>query len=234
MGANHQALLMAGAGSSPNPDTLLLCNFDATNGDQSFLDESMYARTLTGNSNCQLSSTRSPFGGTSLKINKQNNGAIITADVASLALGANEPFTMETTVYYVSSTAFAQSPLLMLWGRGAIYDELRNFSSSAKFAYNSEQFGDQEPSPIAYTANAWVHVAITYDGTNIKRWVDGSLVFTTARTFGASVSGAIQLAGAVGSSGSPDATEVYMGPTRFSRGCLYTTTFTPPSANFTS
>jgi len=213
-------------------ESLLIANFEGSNGDTSFTDSSAYARTLTGNSNCKLSSTRSPFGTTSLKIDKYNNGAIITATTSDLGLAANESFTMETWIYYVSSFNSSASPTLMLWGRGSVHDELRNTTNTAKFQYNSEQFGDQEVTPIAYSSGAWVHVALTYDGVNITRWVGGSSVFTVARTFGANATGTIQLAGNAGTPGASDGTEIYMGPTRISRGCLYTTTFTPPTSNF--
>jgi hypothetical protein len=42
---------------------------------------------------------------------------------------------------------------------------------------NGEAYGT-----AALTANTWTHLAVTYDGTNLRFYVNGTLIITNART----------------------------------------------------
>lgn len=229
-----------GAGEAVTPviSTLLL-HFDGADGSTTITDSSSLAHSSTGNSNAKLSTTRSKFGSASLKINKADGGGGIVfgphADYARTS--SNEHFTVECWVYIVANENSTAAPLMMryqdnnsVWDHAAVYG-----ISPTKLAYDNEVFGDPM-TPAAITKNAWVHVAMVFDGTDLVTWVDGAEFSRVSRSIAStSTTGTIYIGGISGSPGSADTTEVYIDEVRFVLGqAVYTSSFTPPTAAFTS
>lgn len=214
----------------------LLLHFEGTDGSTTIDDSSQYARTLTGNANCCISTTRSKFGSSSLKVTQGNSGGLQIATHADFARTLNQPWTVECWIYHIASENTTASPPIFHWVgvSGPTYDQLNQYSNSPKLAYENEQFGAEEASPVAYSSNQWIHIALTYDGTTLKRWKDGVLDFSWTGNRGAFATGAISIGGSVGGSlDVADTTHFYIDELRFVIGtCIYTGAFTPPTAPF--
>lgn len=214
----------------------LLLHFEGSNGSTSITDSSQFARSLTGNTNCCISTTRSKFGSSSLKVTQVNSGGIpITAD-ANLTRTSNQPWTLEFWLYTVAMED-GQVCTLVQWSKGGTADYALHYKTSGttKQQYANEGFGDEEPVGVVYSTGAWHHIAYTFDGTTVTRWKDGvsDATFTNGR--GAFATNADLYIGGdfSGSVGSADATEYYIDELRLVIGtCIYTTTFTPPTAPF--
>lgn len=215
---------------------VLICNFSGTPGATTFLDEGPYNFTLTGNAAHQLSNAQSMLGTTSMSVTlSQGTGSagVLTAASANAGLTANEPFTMECYVYIVLSSAVS-FPLLE-WFHGSTARDRYQLQggATATAAYENEQFGSEETFPPSIPMNQWVHTALSYDGATVRRWVNGALVASFAsRSFSNASNGQLLIGGLFSDSGSTAAMQIYVGPTRFSRGCRYVSAFTPPAVPF--
>lgn len=89
-------------------------------------------------------------------------------------------------------------------------------------------------STVIINNDVWHHLAVTYDGSNVRLWVDGALAKTYAR---ASSTMSISSAGtsAIGGLGATTSVD-WVGAVdevRISNVVRYTATFTPPAAAFT-
>lgn len=179
-----------------------------------------HATTSTGSPT--ISMTQSRFGsgalyidsGTSLKINS----------TATLNLDGLVPFTFEFWVYNtrdhynVSFISMRDTPvycpLVVMKGW-----TLKGNSTLTGFTILT-------PSPTV-PLNQWAHVAIVGDGTNIKEYINGVLVITTAHPNWSAGNNLLNIGQ------DPEDTFVgYMNDFRFSNTAIYTANFTPPTSPF--
>lgn len=221
------------AGDADWAGVVLLLHCDGSDGDTSIPDSSSYARTGTGNTTLKLSTTRSKFGSASLKATRHDPGGLVFGPHADFLLGTNEAFTIECWVYAVTTESFTAAPILIRWGRsgGTKHDHMALYGTTPKLMVDNDAFGDPMTA-VTITANAWHHVATTFDGTNETLWIDGSSAASFARSFTSSTDGTLYVGGYT-DSGAADTTEVYIDEVRVTKGvCRYTATFTPPSSEF--
>jgi len=177
--------------------------------------------TLTGSP--AISMTQSKFGngalyidaGTSLKINS----------TSTLNLDGLVPFTFEFWVYNTRDTINAAfismrampvyCPLIVMKGW--------------TFKGNSTLTGWTILTPsTAVPLNQWAHVAIVGDGTNIKEYINGVLVITTAHPNWSNGNNFLNIG-----QDAEDSFVGYMNDFRFSDSAVYTANFTPPTAALT-
>ena len=177
--------------------------------------------TLTGSP--AISMTQSKFGngalyidsGTSLKINS----------TATLNLDGLVPFTFEFWVYNTRdhyNVAFISMretpvvcPLVVMKGWTII-------GNSTLTSWTILTPSTTVP------LNQWAHVAIVGDGTNIKEYINGVLVITTAHPNWSAGNNLLNIG-----QDSEDTFVGYMNDLRFSNTAIYTANFTPPTAALT-
>lgn len=212
-------------------NVVLLLHFDGSDGSTTITDSSQFARSGTGNANCALSTTRSKFGTASLKVSQRDTGGIVFGPHADFAVGTGEAYTLECWVYAVTTVASTITPVLIHWDRaGTFSDRLKLYNTPPKVQGDTEAFGDQM-TPATITANAWVHLAYVFDGTNVHVYVDGTSVASWVRSDSGQATGTFYIGGNVGSGS--EAIEVYIDEVRVTIGTArYTGTFTPPTAAF--
>lgn len=217
--------------STPDPDyenVVLYLPCNGSDGSTTIPDLSKFARTGTGNANLKLSTTRSKFGTASLKASQRDTGGVVFGPSADFAIGTDVPYTMECWVYIVTTVNFTSTPDLIYWNRNATFrDRLIIYGLPQKVTGDTEAFGDQM-TPVSVSANQWVHLAYTFDGTTANVWVDGTSVGSWARSGSGQPTGTFTIGG--NSGGGTDAIEVYMDEIIVMTGVArYTGPFTPPT-----
>ena len=151
-----------------NVQLLLHCN--GTNGSTTFTDSSQNGLTVTANGNSQISTAQFKFGGASAYFDGASNG--IQAQNSALIIGTGE-FTIEMW-FYASSLDGG-----LTYGGGNISGgyELGLYTSGLEFWTFG---GSVVLTTTAPSTNAWHHVAITRDSSNVLRmFVDGALADST-------------------------------------------------------
>jgi hypothetical protein len=214
-------------------NVVLLLDCEGSDGDTSIPDLSNFARTGTGGTDIKLSTTRSKYGSSSLKVTSREPTGLAFGAHADFSRTNNQPWTMECWVYVVNSENFTSAPVLIYWAdNNAVSDAFSVYGNTPQLDISTS--GTGEPSPTTISKNVWVHVASTFDGTNETFWVDGVSIGLFARSIGASATGTLYVGGFTGSVAT-DTTEVYIDEVRVTLGVArYTATFTPPAAAFPS
>jgi len=150
-----------------NVQLLLHCN--GTNGSTTFTDSSQNGLTVTANGNSQISTAQYKFGGASAYFDGSSNG--IQAQNSALITGTGQ-FTVEMW-FYASSL---DGGLMHSGNLNGGY-ELGLYTDGLKFwTYN----GGDVLTTTAPSTNAWHHVAVTRDSSDVLRmFVDGVLADST-------------------------------------------------------
>jgi len=199
-----------------NVQLLLHCN--GTNGSTTFTDSSQNGLSLSANGNSQISTAQFKFGGASAYFDGANS--TISVQDSVLVTGTGQ-FTIEMW-FYASST---DGGLVNSQNVNGGYELIHRNSELKFWAYNS---GDVLVA-TAPSLNAWHHVAVTRDASNVLRmFVDGTLVdsatnftewlFKNSLTIGSSRTGFYDFDG-------------YIDDFRLTTGVArYTAAFTPPTA----
>jgi hypothetical protein len=207
--------------------TLLLPG-NGTNGAQNntFLDSSSNAFTITRNGNT-TQGTFTPFSQTGWGNYFDGSGDYLTSSIGSISSGAS--FTFEFWAYFtgsltanvryfdLNSYAFAAQNLVyrvsgVSTGTGAVQVSM-NGSQGASV------------NNVAKT-NSWQHHAISYDGTTLSIWVDGTRVISYTPT-----AGGLLTSIALGSSAA--AAEYFTGYISNFRLVIGSTVYTPSSTTIT-
>lgn len=193
---------------------LALLHFDGANGTTAFADSSTYAATWATNAGAPVLSTGwSKFGSASLLA---GNGAEIRVSAGAPSLATGAPFTYDFWFNLVSASS------------GTAQFTLGDFG--AEYNCTTQQFGltgntEVLSSAIAIAAGAAHHLAVTFDGTTAKLWLDGSLILSTTAI--SPQAGGLPEIGA--SSAGP---QFYIDEFRCVNYVAYTATFTPPTAPY--
>ena len=231
MAAIQQALLMLSAPTGPyTGNKLLHCSFEGTNGDTSWPDLSPFARTIIGNTDLQLSSARSKWGTTSLRMTSKDPDAIILSGTEWGRATAQRPYSIAFWLWHTTSENFTAAPIITRWVIGSQADSIAQYSSLPYLQYGNEGFGD-EMAPAIYTSGQWVYVFCGFDGTTTYLAIDGVIVYSALRSLSAATSGTFYLGGLNASGTGTDATQMYISDLLvLDNQCLYTAAFTPPTA----
>lgn len=207
-----------GGGSDPNfSSVVLLLSMDGSNGSTTFTDSSSYGRAVTANSNAQISTAQSKYGGASGSFD--GNGDYLATSVSGGLGGGN--FTLEFWYYKTADSGYLFNSRTN--GTGSDGFDLRH---DLRATTTSAQIFEARTVPL----NEWVHVAIARSGSALLLFINGTLVSTVTRS--TNFSGADIRIG-----GSPYGNTGYLtgfiDDFRITVGIArYTANFTPPTAPF--
>jgi hypothetical protein len=230
----------AGSAESPycNPhytQVALQADFEGANAATASSDLSSHARTLTGTAlYAALSTTRSKFGGSSLKITNKTSNGVAIARHADFAYTTTTPWTFGLWFYVDTWGAPASFQLVDVYDSVGGQDwwvGVYGASGSLHLSWNFGAGGAPTGSHVV-SQGGWHYLEIvndgTYTGNYIKGFLDGALDFTVggsgAGTF------AIYLGGyhAYGAASSADGYVVYIDEAVFTIGtALHSADFTP-------
>lgn len=219
----------------------LQLSFDGSDGATSTTDDSRWNGTISFFGNAQLDTAQSKFGGSSLLLDG-------TGDYVSLATsprfwfsmaGYNSPFTIEGFFRWNADPSSFQH-LVGLWsvtGDEKSWD-LRYDGAGNELEFAMSVDGSTTLTDIAFswtpTLNTWYHIAVDFDGSKYRLYLDGTMVGSSTTIRSLYPSKSVVALGARGS----DATEYFNGwveEVRVVRGAaIYATDsgFTPPTEAF--
>lgn len=217
--------------------TTLLLHGNGTNGGQNntFQDSSTNNFTITRNGNT-TQGTFSPFSQTGWSNYFDGSGDYLnTTSSANLNLGASN-FTVEfwvnpsaltnearmVTVEVTSSTTVG----IIMGGGGA-------GGSNTDIQVNQLGTGTRISAASVLSVGSWFHVAVTYNGTTSTLWVNGVSKGTYSGNVYPNSNSYVTIGGSINYSNATF--NGYLSNVRVLKGtCLYTTTFTPPTAPLTA
>ena len=205
-----------------DPNLVLLMPFTTTSG---FADvANNHAITVIGSPT--ISTAQSKFGAGSLRVTSGNY--LIINSTSTLDMSGKKPFTFECWVYLTSGHSSLGGILSMR--SSAVYCPLV-VKDDRTFIGNDSLNGWSFLSGGVVGRNTWSHVAIVFDGTNVRLYVNGTFDNPIISTrphpswpvgdrflnVGYDVDGA---------------TDGYINDLRISDSAVYTANFTPPTSPF--
>jgi hypothetical protein len=213
---------------------LLHCN--GTNGSTVLTDE--YGATWTLSGNAQLSTTTPKFGSACLLLD--GNGDYATSSTISFLRNlTSADFTIELFARREGAGTGDRTIFDMRAGTdSANFDcNLRwNASGVLQFYSNANGGGSAILTYTwAFTTATWYHIAVTRNGSAWNIWIDGVSVnnATNSGTFNNGTAPAVRI-GADSFGSASDFLHARVDEVRIKAGqCIYTETFTPPTAEFT-
>jgi hypothetical protein len=189
--------------------------------------------------NAQISTTQSKFGGSSMAFDGSGDRLTIPFTNDFLELGINgQNFTVEAWIYPTNTMASAGQMLSK--GGGAASWSTSNgaqyqwgiLNSAAYWSWNSSGSALQITNGNV-TLNAWQHLAVTYDGTTTRTFLNGVLQATSTSPYTAPTTRNVQYIGMTQSGGFTQEYYGYIQDLRITKGIArYTAAFTPPTAAF--
>lgn len=227
-------------GGVPFSSVSLLLHMDGTNGSTTFTDNSGTPKTVTANNGAAISTAQSKFGGASGLFDGSNDFLSIAADSA-FNMGTG-PWTIEC---WIRPTSKANNYAAIIGSSHATFTGtacslLLGGTSTTPSGWRNKivlsHFG-QNPILISTTSinlDTWYHVAVTYDGANVRLFVNGNLEQTTAssQTFDFSATSGTRI-GRDGWNAGAGHFAGYIDDLRVTKGyCRYTVNFVPPSAPY--
>lgn len=198
-------------------------HFDGSNGSTTFTDESNNGLTFTATGDAALTTSQQKAGTASLALD--GSGDYIDTPINAAFGFGTSPFTIEA---FIRPTALSTERELF---------EFRTVSEAGVFYISSTQrlaYYDgatvRGNTGTAVALNTWQHVAFCYDGTTLRAFLNGALVWSAAFTpdfgssrrlrIGANASGGANFAGQI------DEVRIHKGV------ALYTAAFTAPTEAF--
>ena len=225
-----------------NVELLLLAN--STNGSTTFTDSSSNTRTATINGNTQISTVQSKFGGSSIVFDGNSDYLSYAYDAALCDWAGSSAFTIEAWVYASTSwTGWARSGTPNVPSLCGVMDPT---SSSAIWSFGPDQngyltfiyFSDTRrgfSGTTAMTTGEWHHIAMTYDGTLMRLFVDGVLDGSSTVNGGTPNDGSGFSYGLTIGQYRDTCINGYVDDLRITQGTArYTATFTAPTAELPS
>lgn len=224
--------------SDPNfADVSLLLHMDGADGSTTFTDSSSNAVTVTAVGNAKIDTAQSKFGGASGLFD--GAGDYLTApSSANYALAAgSKMFTVECWARPTGANdmiVFAKGSATVTWATGNL-EWLVYVNPSSQLEI---QIRNSTTTPAAYSggtvslAGVWQHLAVCSDGTDVRGFIDGALVFTGSMSavYSSVASPSLEI-GRLGSAGLDY--NGHIDDLRITKGVArYTAAFTPPTAAF--
>jgi hypothetical protein len=213
--------------ASADPDfanVSLLLHMNGTNGSTTFLDSSVPAKTVTAFGNAQISTAQSKFGGASALFDGLDD-YLSTPQNSVFAFPGD--FTVECWVYLLSGNgtgnrAFCLSPL-----SGDISFGL----TGAKLQFGAAFVAFDVTSSSNVPTNAWVHVAASRSGSNLRLFIDGIQDGAATQNRSYTNAGPLYIGGRP--TAAAESINGYIDEMRITKDVArYTANFTPPAAPF--
>jgi hypothetical protein len=202
-------------------DVLLLLPMDGSNGSTTFVDQSANGATVTANGNAQLSTSQSKFGGSSYVGDGNGDYLEVSGD-----LRLTGDFTVESWVYPTTSSGARWVVCIGNETAGRFLFGILN----GNLAIDRSGIATNSFTNGSVSINQWSHVAITRQGSDLRAFVNGTLLQTL------SVSGTLGNANQllrVGVSNSASQSFLgYIDDLRITTVARYTAAYTPPSTAF--
>jgi hypothetical protein len=189
--------------------------------------------------NAQIDTTVKKYGTGSMEFDGTGDRLVIPYTNNFLDLGiSGEPFTIEAWIYPTNTMA-SSGQIISKGGGTASWATTSGAQyqwtiTSSALSWNFNSGG----SPIgvnsgSVTLNAWQHVAVTYDGSTTRTFLNGVQQNTSASSYTAPTTRNLQYIGMTQSGGFTQAYIGYIDDLRITKGVArYTTTFTPPDRAF--
>lgn len=141
----------------------------------SFVDQSLAGQTVTA-FNTQLNATTTKIGAYSLEFNGSNSYVSMPANTLAFGTG---PFTVEFWMYW-DGTVTGTPWIGVLGGHnsavGSASTDRYGIFIQASTGYITHYIQTAFPSPVAFSANTWTHIASTRDASGVCRFfIDGIL-----------------------------------------------------------
>ena len=215
-------------------DTVLLTRFD----NAGIIDHTMKNNFETEN-NVRISGQQTKFGTGSIYFDGTTDKLVIPHTNDFLDLGINgEPFTMEVWAYPTNTMA-GSGQMISKGGGTASWST----SSGAQYQWTivssvvlwNFNVGGSAASlgGGTVTLNTWQHLAVTYDGTTTRTFLNGTQQNTTTNTYTAPTTRNVQYIGMTQSGGYTQAYYGYLDDFRITKGVArYTSSFTAPTEAF--
>ncbi|WP_457336045.1 LamG-like jellyroll fold domain-containing protein [Rhizobacter sp. P5_C2] len=154
-----------------------LLHLDGGNGTTTLTDDGPAHHTWTSTGNAALSTTQSRFGGASFN---PGSGVAVSPVTADYLFGSGD-FTVEAWVFRTATPSDAGA-IVTLWAAGKCSWYL-GVDSSNRLVFFTSTLGNEGfsfPAAGFVPGGAWVHVAVTRQGTSLRFFVNGALVGQTA------------------------------------------------------
>ena len=158
----------------------LLLHFSGSNGSTTFIDNSPSPKTVTSNNGVAISTAQSKFGGTSGFFDGTDD-YLTSPQNAAFNFGTGD-FTVEGWYYF---TAIGSSQALVALGTGA-YGGTTYTGWVIRYDVGTLMFYRYDGTETPYTfsttlvVNTWYHIACARNGTNLRMFVNGLQIGTTA------------------------------------------------------
>lgn len=216
-------------GGTPAASAGLLLNCNGTNGSTTFTDSSPNGFTGTVVGNAQISTAQSKFGGASALFDG-NGDRVEFSSNAAWAFGTGD-FTVEVWAYFNS----IPSPT----GE----DQFINVNASGGFSlYRTASFGgaltvsnritNQFQQVWTPSANVWYHIAVCRASGTMRVFIDGVQLGSNVANSTNYAQGTLQFGGTT--DGAQWSIDGYLDDLRIIKSALYTSAFTPPTAELTA
>lgn len=176
---------LAGSGDELWQYVELLLRFQGSNGSTTFTDESPKSRSVANSGSAQISTMQSKFGGASGLFDGTGDYLAITHDAVFDTM-IDSSFALECWVYVETShksiayIAAKRDATPAGWAFALI-----DTGKPAFFGWNTSTavyVVIQDTSAIL--TDEWVHLAVSFDGTDYRLFVDGAIVDSTASVTG--------------------------------------------------
>ena len=169
-----------------NDQTLLLMHFEGSNGSETFLDSSRYNWKAVTSYGTKLSSTQSKFGGTSAYFDGTSGRGVIVEPSPVFNL-KEEDFTIDFWAYIATTGTARQivgqwcqmftTQSVNMW---AIQQSSTNYIVFYWNPYSSSSV--LLTSSSTFTANQWVHIAVTKKDDLFTLFINGAVSATASTT----------------------------------------------------
>lgn len=168
----HAGALMPHLPPPPDPQTVLLIHPDSVLG---IIDQSQYAHPLTVSVVTHDNTNPSPSQDESM-LNPAFNGGNVTANASTdFSRTANEPFTIEFSMYIDPEVSTPVAMYMMAWDSGRYHLVQSVIDSPGLFSLiYTDGAGHSYGSDLV--AGRWYQMAVAYDGSYFRTFVDGVLV----------------------------------------------------------
>jgi hypothetical protein len=218
----------------------LLLHMDGSNGSTTITDNSPSPKTYTVFGGAQISTAQSKFGGASLLLDGTGD-YLTTSNSTGFHIVNGNAFTVECWAYNKRATGGGVTKYLYRHVHTSGFSAggwvLAVSGSDDKFFFQWGQ-GSTEAIPAlvggasSYTQNVWHHVAVSYDGTTYRVFMDGTII-RSSTGLSAGVAGNSSLWIGRDTSSTTRDWDGHIDDLRITKGIArYTAAFTPTTAPF--
>jgi hypothetical protein len=221
----------------------LLLRGAGTNGSTTFTDSSPNAFTVTAFGNAQISTAQAPAGMSSSMYFDGSGDYLSISSFTPVLATTTTPFTIEGWVFYnsfpnaaggcifTSNYSSGNVPFALSVSNGNVsYPGTASGTGYAWFGvFTGSAWQGIASSSAVINLSTWFHIAVSYDGTTTRLFVNGSLVnsATSGITYQTSATTSGSKIGADWAAG--NSLNGYLSNVRFTNGAaIYRSNFTPP------